>query len=318
MWWDFDIIPDETPISGERVRSPRALIPLLSVCGAAAVVAAAGAGAAIDGLPGGGPAHADGARETPAVTISAMTWNVCGVPRPGCPLGGRPEELTRRITTRMNATEVGGRTVKTNAVFLQDVCSGQVKTLKRTGRFAKWTWAFAPFAGGPACAGGQGRPGVAVGVEAQMGGVRTSRLPSPSYAGRSAVCGDVPSWNTRVCGTQFSTKAEDPDGAWRRKQAHALVSVAGSGARVVVGGDLTDGPEDPVLDPLYRAYAECDQSAAARTGAKTVQDWRGQALRKADYLFITKDTGTSSSVPDAAVTSSDHRPLSAVIRFRQP
>ncbi|WP_067450942.1 endonuclease/exonuclease/phosphatase family protein [Actinomadura macra] len=300
------------------MRVPRALIPLLSVCGAAAVVAAAGAGAAIDGLPGGGgPAHADGVREVSAVTVSAMTWNVCGAPGPGCPLGARPAELTQRIVQQINGTEVGGRKVRPTAVFLQEVCSGQVQTLKKTGRLARWGWAFAPFSTGPSCADGQGRLGVAVGAAAPITGVRTSPLPSPAGTGRVAVCGDVPSWNTRVCATQFSAAGEDPSGEWRQKQVDTLGPLAGIGTRVVVGGDLTDGPGSAVLDPLYRSYSECDQgTGGARIGARTVQDWRGTATDKADYLFVTKNAVASCSVPAVPVTSSDHRPLSAVIHFR--
>ncbi|WP_243725484.1 endonuclease/exonuclease/phosphatase family protein [Actinomadura rubrisoli] len=301
------------------MRSPRALLPLLSVCGAAAVVTAAGAGAAIDGLSGGGPAHADGERGTPAVTIQAVTWNVCGEAAPGCPLGARPAELARRIVQQAASTEVGGRRVRPNAVFLQEVCAGQVQTLKKAGRLAKWSWAFAPFTRGPACADGQGRPGVAVGTDAALTGVRQVRLPSPVRLGRVALCGDVAAWGTRICTTQLSSPAwdEDPRGEWRRKQARALASLAGTGGRVVVGGDLAAGPESPAFDVLYRDYSECDQGPGpARTGAKTVQDWRGAAVEKNDYLFLSKSAGVSCGVPAAPVRASDHRPLSAVINFR--
>ncbi|WP_131737800.1 endonuclease/exonuclease/phosphatase family protein [Actinomadura roseirufa] len=298
------------------MRSPRALIPLLSVCGAAAVVTAAGAGAAIDGLSGSGPAHADGERRAPAVTIKAMTWNVCGGAAVGCPLGARPAELSRRIALQLNNVEVGGRKIRTNVALLQEVCAGQVETLKKSGRFGTWSWAFAPFTRGPSCADGQGRLGVAVGTEAALSGVRQSRLPSPTRIGRVALCGDVASWGVRVCATQFSS-TDDPGGQWRRKQAHTLASLAGGG-RVVVGGDLADEPGAPALDTLYRDYSECDQGPGpARTGAKTVQDWRGAAVQKTDYLFLSKTTGVSCGVPVSAVRSSDHRPVSAVIRFRQ-
>ncbi|QXJ22944.1 endonuclease/exonuclease/phosphatase family protein [Actinomadura graeca] len=297
------------------MRVPRALIPLLSVCGAAAVVAAAGAGAAIDGLPGGGPAHADGARGVSAVTVKVTTWNVCGTPAPGCPLGADPAALTRRIVQQVGGTEAGGHKGGPAAVFLQEVCSGQVQALKKSGR--RWNWAFAPFTGAPSCAAGQGRPGVAVGAQAPLTGVRTSPLPSPSRTGRVAVCGDVPSWNTRLCATQFSVAGEDPSGEWRRKQVDALGTLAGTGVRAVVGGDLSDSPGSAVLDPLYRSYDECDQGAGgARSGAGTAQDWRGAATEKTDYLFVSKGAAASCAVPAAPVASSDHRPLSAVIRFR--
>ena len=98
------------------------------------------------GLPGGGgPAHADGVRAVSAVTVKAMTWNVCGAPGPSCPLGAQPAELTKRIVQQMNGTEIGGRKVRPTTVFLQEICAGQVRTLRKTGRLARWSWAFAPF-----------------------------------------------------------------------------------------------------------------------------------------------------------------------------
>ncbi|MBO2464665.1 endonuclease/exonuclease/phosphatase family protein [Actinomadura violacea] len=300
------------------MRAPRALIPLLSVCGAAAVVTAAGVGADIDGLPGGGPAHADGAvrKPPPKATVTALTWNVCGTAEPGCPLGARPAELAKRVADQLHTTEVGGRKVRANAAFLQEICSGQVEALKKASWFASWSWEFAAYPDGRACAGNQGRPGVAIGARAALTGARPTRLPSPSGNRRVALCGEAAAWRTRLCVTQFSSPAEDPQGEWRRKQARAYADLAGTGTRVIAGGDLAATPENAALDPLYRAYAECDQSGTARTGGKTLQDWKGTALEKDDYLFITKSATASCSVPASATKASDHRPLSAVIRFR--
>ncbi|MFD0683818.1 endonuclease/exonuclease/phosphatase family protein [Actinomadura fibrosa] len=299
------------------MRSPRALIPLLSVCAAAAIVTAAGTGAAIDGLSGSGPAHADGAaRETPEATVTATTWNVCGAPEAGCPLGARPAELAGRIVQQLAGTEVGGRRVKPNAVFLQEVCDGQVQALRKAAQFRGWTWAFAPSASGPACADGQGRPGVAVGTRARLTGVRQTRLASPAGRGRVALCGDVASWSTRVCAAQLSPASEDPRGEWRRKQARALAGAAGAGSRAVIGGDLVDGPASTVLNPLYQGFSECDQGTVpSRTGAGTLQNGRGDTVEKADYLFTSTAVSVSCGVPAAPVRASDHRPLSAVIRF---
>lgn len=302
------------------MRTPRALIPLLAVCGATAVVAAAGAGADIDGLPGsGGPAHADGVRQVRAVTITAMTWNVCGDAGPGCKLGAKPTELVGRISQQMRATEVGGREVATNAVFLEEVCEGHVRTLKITEWLRKWSWAFAPSPTEHTCANGQGRLGVAIGTKPKLTEVSRTRLPSPTRQQRVALCGEVQAWSTRVCATQLSSARwdEDPRGEWRRKQVRSLATLAGAGRRVLVGGDLSERPESTALDPLYRDYVECDQGPGpARTGAKTLQDWRGTAVEKADYLFATKSAGVSCGVPASPVRVSDHRPLSAVVRFR--
>ncbi|MFB4304799.1 endonuclease/exonuclease/phosphatase family protein [Actinomadura sp. GTD37] len=290
------------------MRSPRALIPLLSVCAAAAVVTAAATGATIEGLPGGGgPAHADGAADRPAaVTVNAVTWNVCG--GSGCPSGAAPAQLTKQIVQRTRATEVGGRKVKTNAVLLQEVCEGHVRAFKKAA--ANWTWAFAA-SPGASCAPGQGRAGVAIGTDTPLTEPRQARLPAPAGQARVALCGEVPSWTARVCVTQLSP-AEGGD--WRQKEARALATLAGGG-RVLLGGDFADSPDSPALDPLYGAYAECDQSGTSRTGAKTRQNWQGAAVQKTDYLFITKSAAVSCSVPTTRTTASDHRPLSAEIRF---
>ncbi|TMQ91326.1 endonuclease/exonuclease/phosphatase family protein [Actinomadura soli] len=298
------------------MRSPRALIPLLSICAAGAVVAAALTGASIEGLQGdGGPApaaHADGAAPRPdAVTINAMTWNVCGGAEPGCPLGADPAALAGQAAQRMRTTEVGGRKVAANAVLLQEVCEGHVRAFKKTTGLSGWAWAFAAPTKGPSCARGEGRLGVAIGTAAPLAGTERSEIPSPAAGAPVALCGEVPSWTTRVCVTQLSPSE---DATWRRKQAAALAALAGSG-RVLVGGDLGAAPESPAFDPLYRAYAECDQSGQSRAGAMTRQDWTGAAVEKSDYLFITRSAAVSCSVPAERVRTSDHRPMSAVIRF---
>ena len=291
------------------MRSPRALIPLLSVCAATAVVAVAAAGAMIEGLPGGGgPAHADSAAEPPAaVTVNAVTWNVCG--GPGCPSGADPGRLTKQVVQRMRGTEVGGRKVKTNAVLLQEVCEGHVRTFKKT--MATWAWAFAATPGDASCAGDQGRAGVAIGTDAPLTKPRQTRLPAPAGRTRIALCGEVPSWATRVCVAQLSP-AEG--GEWRTKEARALADLAGGG-RVLLGGDFADSPDSPALDPLYSGYDECDQTGTSRTGAMTRQDWRGTAVQKTDYLFITKSAAASCTVPAERTKTSDHRPMSAEVRF---
>ena len=323
MWWDSPI-PRSIPRDphGERVRPPRALIPLLAVTGAAAVVATAGAGAAIEKIPAAGPALADTTDEEapPPVSVNAVTWNVCG--DTGCPLGARPGELAAEIARRLAGSEVGGRTVPMNAVFLQEVCSGHVDTLKETARLRSWSWAFAAYrtAGGAerTCANGQGRFGVAVGTQAPMSDVKEVRLPSPDRHGRSAVCGTVESWHARLCGVRLSTARwdDDPRGRWRGKQVAALGRLV-SEERVIIGGDFTERPDSPVLDPLYRDFAECDQGPnESRSGAMTQQDGTGAAIAKTDYLFITKTASASCYVSNTPTRASDHRPLAGSVRFR--
>ncbi|GAA4060531.1 endonuclease/exonuclease/phosphatase family protein [Actinomadura miaoliensis] len=303
------------------MRAPRALIPLLAVCGAAAVVVTAGAGAAIEGAPDLGPALADGAREVPAATVTAMTWNVCGDAAPGCPLGSRPADLVRDIPRQMADVRVGGRKVNMDAVFLQEVCSGHVTALRKTSQFKAWSWEFAPYRGADGsprkCANGQGRLGVAIGSRERLTDVRATELPSPPGVRRVALCGQVGAWHAKLCTARLSTARwdDDPRGDWRRKQAQKVAEVAGTG-RVVFGGDLGEQPESRHLDVLYRDYAECDQGpGTARTGAKTRQDWNGTPVEKTDYLFASAPAGISCGVPETPVRSSDHRPVGAVVRF---
>lgn len=299
------------------MRTPRALIPLLSVTAAAVVVTIAGAGAAIKGVPGGGPAHADSvAREMPSATVNAVTWNVCGEARPGCPLGGSPDELAARIAERAGTTVVGGREVEPNAVLLQEVCAGQVETLREEDGLDGWSWEFAAYPDGGECADEQGRLGLAIGTAAALAGAETEKLPAPEGDGRIALCGEVDAWGARVCVTQFTPAAADPAGEWRTKQAGALAEFAGPG-RVVVGGDLADGPKSAALDPLYAAYNECDQGpGTTRTGDETLQNWRGTAVAKNDFIFMSKSASVSCGVPAERVEESHHRPLSAAVRFR--
>lgn len=303
------------------MRAPRALIPLLAVCGAAAVVVTAGAGAAIEGAPDLGPAHADAARELPAATVTAMTWNVCGDAAPGCPLGSRPAELVREIPQQLAEVRVGGRKVNLDAVFLQEVCSEQVSALGKAAPFQSWSWEFAAYRdvnGKPRdCANGQGRLGVAIGARERLTDARVTELPSPPKLRRVALCAQVDAWHAKLCTTRLSTTRwdDDPRGDYRPRQSRRLAEFAGTG-RVLIGGDLAEEPESRNLDALYRQYAECDQGpGTARTGAETKQDWRGAALEKTDYLFASGAAGISCGVPETPVRASDHRPVGAVVRF---
>ncbi|WP_067485322.1 endonuclease/exonuclease/phosphatase family protein [Actinomadura hibisca] len=303
------------------MRAPRALIPLLAVGGATAVLAAAGAGAAIKELPSFGPAHADGRRAPAPASVTAVTWNVCGDAEPGCRLGSQPAELTRRIVQQAGTAVVGGRKVRPNVLFLQEICSGHLTTLGRSAAMDGWSWAFAPNTkadGKPrACVNGQGQYGVALGVRAKAVDVRQAQLPAPPAHGRAAVCATVNMWRARLCSAQLSSARwdDDPRGEWRRKQTRQLASLAGQG-RVVIAGDFTDRPDGKPLDPLYRDYAECDQGPEARDGASTLQDWQGRAVAKTDYLFTTKSASISCGVAGTPTTTSDHRPMAARVRFR--
>ncbi|MFI0357757.1 endonuclease/exonuclease/phosphatase family protein [Actinomadura sp. 9N407] len=301
------------------MRAPRALIPLLAVLGAAAVVVTAGAGAAIErNTDTASPALADAAEDVPRATVNAMTWNVCG--DTGCPLGTLPAELAGQISQQMTANEVGGRQVTMNAVFLQEVCSGHIDTLRSVDWLRSWSWAFAPMRTAGAertCANGQGRYGVAVGTASPLSDVQKTELPSPAQYGRSVVCGSVAAWQTRLCSVQLSSAQpdDDPSGEWRGKQIGELTELAVE-SRVIIGGDFTEQPHAPALDPLYRDFAECDQGPGeSRTGALTQQAANGATVAKTDYLFISKTAGASCGVSKAPTAASDHRPLAAAVRF---
>ncbi len=241
------------------------------------------------------------------MTINAVTWNVCG--GPGCPSGAAPAKLTKQVVQRMRSTEVGGRKVRTNAVLLQEVCEGHVRTFKKT--MDTWTWAFAA------------SPTVALARRARAklasrsaptnrssGPARRSSPPPPTA--RASHCAARCRPGRPGCASRSSARPRATSGG-RRRPAPSRRSL-GTG-RVLVGGDLADSPDSPALDPLYTAYDECDQSGASRTGAKTRQNWQGTAVEKTDYLFITKSAAVSCSVPSARTKASDHRPMSAEIRF---
>ncbi|MEV4254810.1 endonuclease/exonuclease/phosphatase family protein, partial [Spirillospora sp. NPDC049652] len=236
----------------------------------------------------------------------------------GCPLGGDPDGLVRRIDRQLAATAVAGRPVQPDALLLQRVCSAQVKSLKALGRLKSWSWTFAPQPAADdrtdrTCVNGQGRLGLAIATREPLTEVRHAGLPSQPGHGRIAVCGTVQAWAARVCTAQFSSAEpdDDPDGAWRPKQTQTLLGLADAD-RVVIGGDFTDKPRAKSLDAFYSIYSEC---GGKRVGDPTRQDASGKATEKTDYLFASPSAALSCGVPAAPVHASDHRPLTATIRF---
>ncbi|WP_192809921.1 endonuclease/exonuclease/phosphatase family protein [Actinomadura rudentiformis] len=299
------------------MRAPRALIPLLAVSGAAVVVVTAGAGAAIEQGDDPVPPVTDVAEGTRTTAVNVLNWNVCGDTDPRCPAGAKPAEVVRTVSTQLKNNVVGGRKVKANAVFLQEVCLGHVKAIAGQPGMSAWSWQFAPVLqsnGKPAtCANGQGQFGVAMGAQQQITGVEKVYLPSPRTRRYVALCGNVASWNTRLCTAQLSNEA---NGEWRLKQTQKLTELAGA-RRVVFGGDFNDQPQKPALDVLYRSFSECDQAAGGtRAGERTYQNAQGLALAKTDYVFASKSAEVACEVPNQPVRISDHRPIAAVVNFR--
>ncbi|GAA2617047.1 endonuclease/exonuclease/phosphatase family protein [Actinomadura fulvescens] len=296
------------------MRAPRALIPLLAVSGAAVVVVTAGAGAAIEQGDDPGPPAADMAQDTRTTAVNVLNWNVCGDTDPRC--GAKPADVVKTVSAQLKGNVVSGRRIKANAVFLQEICLGQVKAIAAgTGT---WSWQFAPVLradGKPAaCANGQGQFGIALGSQHEISGVEKVYLPAPRARRQPALCGNVASWsNLRLCTAQLS---DEPNGEWRRRQTQKITALAGAG-RVVFGGDFNEQPNKPALDVLYRSFGECDQTAGgARTGERTYQNAQGLAVAKTDYVFATKTAGIACEVPNQPVRSSDHRPIAAVVHFR--
>lgn len=282
------------------------------------MVVTAGAGAAIEHRDDPGPPVSDVAQGTQTTTVNVLNWNVCGDTDPRCPAGAKPAEVVRTVSTQMKNNVVGGRKVKANAVFLQEVCLGHVKAIAGQSGMSGWSWQFAPVLqpnGKPAaCANGQGQFGVAMGAQQEIAGVEKVYLPSPRTRRQVALCGNVASWNsTRLCTAQLS---DEPNGEWRRKQTQKLTELAGVG-RVVFGGDFNEQPQKPALDVLYRSFGECDQAAGgARAGERTFQNAQGLAVAKTDYVFASKSAEIACEVPNQPVRSSDHRPIAAVVNFR--
>ncbi|MCP2338045.1 endonuclease/exonuclease/phosphatase family protein [Actinomadura rupiterrae] len=303
------------------MRAPRALIPLVAVCGAGVVVALAGAGAAIEKSPALGSTDAGKTQPLTAagpLAVNVVTWDVCGDAEPGCPLGSDSAGLVRRIDRQLGTTTVAGKAVQADALLLQRVCSEQVRSLKGLGRLKSWSWIFTPQPAADdrsprACVNGQGKLGLAVATRKPITDVRHANLPSQPGHGRVAVCGTVQAWSARVCTAQLSSSdpGDDPDGAWRAKQAQTLLGLADAD-RVIIGGDFTDKPRAKSLDAFYSVYTEC---GGDRTGAPTSQDASGKATDKTDYLFASHSATLTCTVPPTPVRSSNHRPITATIHF---
>ncbi|MFI6735683.1 endonuclease/exonuclease/phosphatase family protein [Nonomuraea sp. NPDC050451] len=255
--------------------------------------------------------------------LSVMTWNVCAGTNSACPLyRASPLEL---------AQSIGGYAVKNgppDVIFLQEFCTGAAGTLElwleqRTGR--NWTigsWGLTSHDGTPyACHPDRlGRPRGAQSIAVAVAGdatFETDPLPAPPwYVTRAVLCATVPARKVRACGTHLSSgRADDdrrPGAPYRTRQIRRLLEIAAKpGLRTILGGDLNVSPPDSgygsaagrrAVAPLYRAYQECDQRGARRTGRQTREG------KKLDYLFAPKGTVRGCRVAKD-VTLSDHKPV---------
>ncbi|GAA4487533.1 hypothetical protein GCM10023191_015530 [Actinoallomurus oryzae] len=99
----------------------------------------------------------------------------------------------------------------------------------------------------------------------------------------------------------------------RLAQAKGLVQRAGTGARVIVGGDFNAHPKDAELKPLYSHYQECDTANHGTFQRKGTPG--ADRLSKLDYVFTGKNALADGSVTADHVSISDHRPLISTIVF---
>ncbi|TMR98624.1 endonuclease/exonuclease/phosphatase family protein [Nonomuraea basaltis] len=269
---------------------------------------------------------AAGAPAAPAAAgLSVMTWNVCTGTNSACRLyrAGAVELAGNIGTYALN------QPVKPDVIFLQEFCTGAAGTLElwleqRTGR--KWTigsWDLVSHDGTPyACHPDRlGRPrgaqSIAVAVAGDAATFETHPLPAPPwFVKRAALCATIPARKVHACGTHLSSGAQyddrQPGAPYRTRQIKRLLEIAVKpGHRTIVGGDLNVAPPDSgygsaagrrAIAPVYRAYQECDQRGARRTGRRTRES------RKIDYLFAPKGTVRRCHV-EHSVTLSDHQPV---------
>ncbi|RVX42402.1 endonuclease/exonuclease/phosphatase family metal-dependent hydrolase [Nonomuraea polychroma] len=257
--------------------------------------------------------------------LSVMTWNVCTGTNSACRLyRASAIELAETI-----GTYALKQPIKPDVIFLQEFCTGATGTLElwleqRTGR--RWTigsWGLlsgdgAPYACHPDRLGRpRGAQSIAVAVAGDAASFAIHPLPAPSwYVKRAAVCATIPARKVHACGTHLSSGAQyddrQPGAPYRTRQLRRLLEIAANpGHRTVVGGDLNVSPPDSgygsaagrrAVVPFYRAYQECDQRGARRTGRWTREG------KKIDYLFAPKGTVRRCDV-DRRVTLSDHKPV---------
>lgn len=281
---------------------------------------------------------------TPALTLQTMTFNTCANTKPTATrcINGQnttkvSEDLARRITELHPDVRV---------TFLQEVCYDDIVALRKLvsgwqfrftgikdeGSGSSPTGTVAP----RACANSRGNFGIAIGVKADAATFTVHYYPDADQpmardiwghwnVRQAAICADVAAWDLRACGTHLTP---DPSSASSEAfhnanaaQVKDLVSYGGSGARVILGGDLNSKPPakdaNSTVGPLYDAYTECDQAnyGGARDGEGTWQNTDGTRGSKLDYIFASKDATTSCYVTDAQVLSSDHVPVFATTAF---
>ncbi|GAA3443799.1 hypothetical protein Pve01_35380 [Planomonospora venezuelensis] len=134
------------------------------------------------------------------------------------------------------------------------------------------------------------------------------------------LCATIPAKRIHACGAHLSSGTANDDrerGApYRTRQIKELMShSARPGYRTVFGGDLNVIPPNSgdggaagrrTVMSAYRAYQECDQHGAGRTGRWTHSG--GKVRKKLDHLFAPPGSVRLCRIGQLTPLS-DHRPL---------
>lgn len=307
-----------------------------------------GALAALALAVGGSVAAAAPADAAGALKLQVMTFNTCANTKPEstkdnpnarCVNGRQTGKVAADLAHRITVLHPG-----TTVVLLEEVCYADVVAL-RTKLGSSWQLRFTGIkdeGSGSKPSGtvapracvkdkdthkSRGNFGIAVGVKASatfaVHYYPDAHVPKAKDAWghwnvhQAAICATVSSWGARVCGTHLTPGTAPVFRAAHAGEVSDLISYGGSGARVVLGGDLNATPTSANLTPLYDTYTECDQvnHDGARAGTATFQKPDGTRSGKIDYIFATRNTTNSCYVTTAHVLASDHVPVFDTITF---
>ncbi|MFI6347977.1 endonuclease/exonuclease/phosphatase family protein [Streptomyces sp. NPDC050560] len=323
-----------------RARGVLAVGAALALAGGAVQTAAAQDAASTGAKAGADKAASAAAAE---LTLKTMTFNACANTAPTtnvCINGQNTEKVASDLANRIQTLHPD-----TRVVFLQEVCYNDIVALRKKVS-SDWNFRFTGIkdegsGSSPtgtvaprACAKSRGNFGISIGVKADAS-FAVHYYPEDHVphardkwkhwnVHQAAICADVASWNTRVCGTHLTPAPGGSSAAFHDAQAAQvkdLIGYGGSGPRVILGGDLNSATpvasKNSTVGPLYDAYTECDQAnyGGARDGEGTFQGTDGTRGSKLDYIFASKDATTSCYVTDARVKSSDHVPVTATTTF---
>jgi endonuclease/exonuclease/phosphatase family metal-dependent hydrolase len=255
---------------------------------------------------GRGLRSADRALRHPAVSISVMSFNVCGGV---CHRGEvqRTAVYTARTAVARNAS----------VVLLQELCYGQFVRVRSLLAAQGYSGTFAAASQSAGCAVGDPQHRTGFGVAVLVRGAVHARVvkPLPTPAGTEkrlllGVTADVGGRSTFVAVVHLSPSPA----AGLQRQLSALADYLNPKASrpLIVGGDFNSLPNNPGLGGFYSAAAggqgrfiETDEmrtGVAARGGTATFDT----AGRKIDYVFLADEWFGHPRAESLATTMSDH------------